>query len=200
MSRLKAELGTSLSEKDTCVQNAENSIGILTRNLREVTSERDAARSDQEYLRGELNKAVATQAEAENLQKAGAKSKSDENSDLKVAVSKAEAEKGALAGNVKNLEEDLKRLGKERDDLKGEVTQLDKVREGSQRLEQDMAKATSERQNLEERLASVTKQLDEATSSRKVRMYIAYDKLLRGRKVMVFFNPLILAGNRKSSL
>ena len=169
ISRLKTELSSALVEKDTCAQNAEASVSSLTKKLQGVTSEKDALLSDRDHLRLELDKTKAAQVQVENLQKSGEKSKNDASESLKEDLSKARQEKVVLAAKVKDLEGDLSKLRKEGDALKDQVKQLEKVREASEKLEQEKARAASERQSLEEKLSSMSKELEEETSSRKVR-------------------------------
>ncbi len=169
ISRLKSELGAVISDKDSSVHSLDASMKSLKKQLEEATAEKDAIRSDQERLKLELERAKASQAEAENLQKAGQKSQSEGSVKLQKAVDKAKQEKEEMGDRVKQIENDMVKLGKERDGLKGQLTQLEKAQEAARKLEQENALVVSEKQSLQEKLALASKQLEEVTSSNKAR-------------------------------
>lgn len=202
MMRLKSELTNALAQVDegnTYKKNMEMldaSVAHLTKDLQEMTSEKEATHAQMMALREELEKARAEEVtqvraelqaqhliEVENLKNAISVGKTDsaETEEMKTVMFKMEAEKKALADKMEELEEAMVKVEGEKEQMKSHVAKMEegmdilvRVQGEKEALAAQVEKSVGVRQSLDERVATLSKQLEAETASKKVRQLLLF--------------------------
>lgn len=183
MMRLKSELANALMARDDrdmykkAAEDMEVSLNCLKIELHQVSSENDANAKEATQVTAELQ--AQHQVELENLRTtiSNGMTESAEVEGVKEAMLKMEVDKKALTDEVEELKESVMKLeGEKEEEMKGHGAEVEGVRaamlkmeEEKEALEAQVEENAGEQQSLNERVATLIKQLEAETATKKVR-------------------------------